>query len=107
MRQADGLPPISLNRHPGLPPGAGMIQAFGLLQRTFSSTFTGIGDVGKPNAGALGYSQASLRHETRARFSFFRSNVNVSHERTRSPGTMSFSAVLHDFRSVELFALRD
>jgi hypothetical protein len=50
MRQAVGLQPIFLNRHPGLPPGAGMIQAFGLRQGALSTTFTGTGDVGKDKA---------------------------------------------------------
>jgi hypothetical protein len=47
MRQAAGLPLIFLNRHPGLPPGAGMIQGFGLKQSTLFTTFTSIGDVGQ------------------------------------------------------------
>ncbi len=47
MRQTVGLPPIFLNRHPGLPPGAGMIQTFGLTQSTLSTTSSGTGDVGE------------------------------------------------------------
>ncbi len=54
MRQAVGLQPIFLNRHPGLPPGAGMIQAFGLGHRTLSTIFTETGDVGKNRRGSAG-----------------------------------------------------
>ncbi len=60
MRQAVGQQTIFRNRHSGLPPGAGMIQAFGLTQSALSTTFTGTARDWRTAKETSGRSEAAL-----------------------------------------------